>query len=108
MKFYKEICGDDIDGNRGTSIINYEIEKSDTDEIVDKLYDRFKEGWSQGETIIEFYCPLIDDDIQIEVNIDDYLKELIAKAEQDDDYLKDDDFTEYVRELRQELENAKQ
>ena len=27
MKFYKEIYGDDIDGNRGTSIINYEIEQ---------------------------------------------------------------------------------
>lgn len=101
MKFYEENYGADADGNRGRETISYEIEDSDRAEILYKLYDLFLDGTVNGEHNIFMYCYLIDDEIEISVNIEDYIEDLIKMAENDEDLKEDDELQEWLKELKQ-------
>lgn len=101
MKFYKETYGADADGNRGVPTIDYEIEKKDKTEICEKLYDIFLEGETTGKHNIFMYCNLIDEEIEIEIDIEEYIDDLIKMLENDNE-LKDEYWQEWLKELKNE------
>lgn len=71
MVIYKEKYGEDIDGNRGITVINAEIDSDDTDDIkaqLEMLYDP-----EEDEYTVTLYCHQFDTEIDFEVNINDYL-----------------------------------
>jgi hypothetical protein len=106
MLCYKEIYGDDADGNRGMAVINYEITDDDKDEVCEKLYDLFIDG-ETGEQCILMYCHLTGEDVSVEVDIDEYIDELIKVADKDEDIKDDEDLQEWLKELKkkQEVQN---
>lgn len=106
MKFYKEVYGQDADNNRGMAVINYEIEKEDRDEVCEKLYDRFISGEDTGKHNVFMYCHITDEEIEIEVDIKDYIDNLIKMAQNDDDLKEDDEFQEWIKKLK-EARNGK-
>ena len=101
MKFYSEIYGADADNKRGIVSINYEIEESDKSEICEKLYDRFISCENAGKHNVFMYCHIKDEEIEVEVNIEDYIEDLIKMAENDDDLKEDDELQEWLKELKQ-------
>lgn len=105
MLCYKEMYGCDADGNRGMATINYEIEADDCDEVCEKLYEQFLEG-ATGTQCILMYCHITGEDIEVEVEIEDYLDELIAMADADEDIKDDEDLQEWLKELK-EAQNGK-
>ena len=106
MKFYKENYGADADGNRGIASISCVIESTDNDEICEKLYDRFIGGEVAGKHNIFMYCHITDEEIEVEVNIEDYLEDLIRMAQNDEDLKEDDELQEWIKELK-EAQNGK-
>ena len=104
MKFYNEVYGADADNNRGVASISYEIETSDNDEIIDKLYDLFLDGTTTGEHNIFMYCYLIDDDIEIVVNIENYIDGLIEKAKEDEGIKDDEELQEWLNQIIKETQ----
>lgn len=107
MKFYKENYGADADGNRGTASISCVIESTDNDEICEKLYDRFISGEVTGKHNIFMYCHITDEEIEVEVDIEDYIEDLIKMAQNDEDLKEDDELQEWIKELK-EAKNGKQ
>lgn len=105
MIWYNEIYGCDADNNRGVASISYEIEESDKEEIAEKLYDIFLSGETTGEHNIFMYCYLIDDDIEIAVNIENYIDGLIEKAKQDEDIKDDEELQQWLTQLIQEKDD---
>lgn len=105
MKYYKEVYGADADNNRGVASISYEIEESDKEEIAEKLYDIFLSGETTGEHNIFMYCYLIDDNIEIAVNIQDYIDKLIEIAEADNDIKTDLELQKWLTQLIQEKDD---
>ncbi len=103
MKFCEEVYGADADNNRGVASISYEIETSDNDEIIYKLYDLFLDGTTTGEHNIFMYCYLIDDDIEITVNIENYIDGLIEKAKEDENIKDDEELQEWIKWLKLEV-----
>jgi len=101
MKFYKENYGADADGNRGVASISYVIESTDTDEICEKLYDRFISGEVTGKHNIFMYCHITDEEIEIEIDIEEYIDDLIKMLENDNE-LKDEYWQEWLKELKNE------
>ena len=101
MKFYKENYGADADGNRGTASISCVIESTDNDEICEKLYNRFIGGENTGKHNIFMYCHIIDEEIEIEVNMEDYINNLIKMVENDDDLKEDNELQEWIKELKE-------
>ena len=106
MKCYKENYGADADGNRGTASISYVIESTDNDEICEKLYDRFISGEDTGKHNVFMYCHITDEEIEVEVDIEDYIDNLIKMAQNDDDLKEDDEFQEWIKKLK-EARNGK-
>lgn len=102
MRCYYENYGEDIDGNRGQLILNCEITDEDTEIIVDELYDLFLCG-EEGEQEIYLYCHKTDDLEPVLVDIEDYLEELIEKAESDEDIKEDCELQEYIQEVKLQL-----
>lgn len=100
MLCYKELYGCDADGNRGVYTINYEITDEDNDEVCEKLYDLFLEDAS-GTQCILMYCHITGEDIEVEVELEDYLDELIAMADADEDIKDDEDLQEWLKELKE-------
>jgi hypothetical protein len=94
MKYLQETYGDDIDGNRGVSTISIEMEdtKEERIEIAEKLYDHFVSGESEGCKLVNIYCPIINDTIEVEFEIENYLLELIELGLNDNDLKEDDEF----------------
>lgn len=90
--------GSDIDGNRGVPQVTYDFEDTEEErkEIAQKLYDYFLCGEYQGSKIIEMWCPVICDDIEVEVKIEDYSTELITMALYDEDAMEDEELKRYV------------
>lgn|SRR5574343_2975 len=101
MKCFKNTYGADADNNRGMQVIDYEIESTDKDEICEKLYDLFISGETKGKHNIFMYCYIKDEDVEIEVDIEDYIEDLIQLAENDDDLKEDDELQEWLKELKQ-------
>lgn len=101
----REIYGQDADNNRGMEVINYEIEADDKDEVCEKLYDLFLDG-ETGTQCIMMYCHITGEDISVEVEIEDYLDELIAMADADEDIKDDEDLQEWLKELKKEVQNG--
>ena len=84
MICYEEIYGDDIDGNRGIKQLVVEIEPSDSEDVVEALYELFLDG-KTGTQTIQLYCSIEDEYIDVEVEIEEYHDELIAFARADKD-----------------------
>lgn len=101
MKFCSEIYGADADNKRGIVSINYEIEESDKSEICEKLYDRFISGENAGKHNVFMYCHIKDEEIEVEVNIEDYIEDLIKMAQDDENLKEDDEFQKWIKELKE-------
>lgn len=71
MHCYRELYGSDIDGNRGTLLINAEIEPSDSDEIRAQLEMMYEPGVSIYNIFL--WCEQFDTEHEFEVDINDYL-----------------------------------
>lgn len=106
MLCYKEMYGDDIDGNRGVVVINREVEADDADDIVEALYDGFLEDNTTGTQIIMLHCAVAGEDVEIEVEIDDYIENLIERADADEDIKDDEDLQEWLKELKKDIKNS--
>lgn len=80
MLCYKELYGEDADGNRGKWIQNYEIEESDRYNIVEQIRTFIEENEIEEDIpstcIIGLICDRTDEEIEFEVNISDYIKGL--------------------------------
>lgn len=77
MKTYIEKnYGADADGNRGTTMVEFEVEKSDHDDIVEQLNEMF-EGWDYDdipdEANVILYSRELSEDVAIMVDVRDYL-----------------------------------
>jgi hypothetical protein len=77
MKWYKEVYGDDLDGNRGILIWVYELEPIDKDwiqaEIVESLLE-FEQVLDYDDYVdIPTINPYTEDDETITVKISDWL-----------------------------------
>lgn len=107
MKCFKNIYGADVDNNRGMEVIDYEIENTDKDEICEKLYDLFISGETKGKHNIFMYCYIKDEDIEIEVDIEDYIEDLIQLAENDEDLKEDDELQEWLKKIENRKINIK-
>ena len=69
--------GADADGNRGTTAIFYELDDSDTPEIVSQIIEYIE---STGELpnnqfTVRLIDPVSEDDVDFEINLADYLSE---------------------------------
>lgn len=95
MKVWEENYGADADGNRGVPTTFTELEASDCDDVVEALYSTFIDGTFDGTIEIE-----INDGFIFNVEVNDYLAELVEKAESDEDYKKDADFKMYLDEVK--------
>ena len=67
--------GADTDGNRGTSVIFYELDDSDTPEIISQIIEYIE---STGELpdnhfTVRLIDPISEDDVDFEINPADYL-----------------------------------
>ena len=71
MHCYQELYGSDIDGNRGTLLINAEIEPSDSEEIRAQLEMMYEPGVSIYTIFL--YSHQFDSEHEFEVDINDYL-----------------------------------
>jgi len=73
MREYKEIYGDDIDGNRGQEITEYELEESDTEEVRLKVIKALVESDILPEIVSIVMTDSNGDYVYIEVDPKDYL-----------------------------------
>jgi len=79
MRCYKELYGADADGNRGQWIYEYELEPSDSDEIVRQIEYYLKDnGINHKDDYpdgieVTLFNPYTDDNVQFTVDIKDYL-----------------------------------
>jgi hypothetical protein len=76
MKCYKDNYGSDVDGNRGITVWECELEKSDNDEIVEKIEDQLidcEEGDYPEYVTITMINPMNDEEIDFDVCVKDYL-----------------------------------
>ena len=85
MKTYNELYGADADGNRGVWVKGYNIEDSDSTIIVEQLYEDFVNGTETGIRTIFLVDKITEEDIELEVEIEDYLAELVKKAREDEE-----------------------
>lgn len=107
MAFKKTMYGEDLDGNRGFEIIEYDDSDLETEEVLDKLYDYFINGEYLGTKTISIYVDILDDYINVDVNIQDYLKTLIERAENDQEFKDDVDIQDYILEVKEYIESLK-
>lgn len=100
--------GSDIDGNRGVAQIMYSFEdtEEEREEITQKLYEYFICGEYEGTKNIEIWCPIICEDVEVEVRIEDYSTDLITKALYDNDAMKDEDLRGYIMGNKKDISNC--
>jgi len=90
MKVFKDDSyGADIDGNRGTTVYEYELEKSDRDYIVECIMEQYEPD--ETRYTVTFDNPYTGEDIDIEVDIYEWLS---------DDEIKEHRRKEYLEALR--------
>ena len=79
-------------------VLIYEIEPEDREEIVEALYEVLIDfGLARNETI-RLYCPLTDEDVEVEVDVLDYIDDLKRMVDADDG-LDDEIKIELINEL---------
>ena len=68
--------GADADGNRGVTVVDYEIEASDYDTIkpqVDEYLSSLNEDEDPDSTlVVNLIDPVTEEDVYLEINIKDY------------------------------------
>lgn len=68
--------GADADGNRGITVVDYEIEASDYDTIkpqVDEYLSSLNEDEDPDSTlVVNLIDPVTEEDVYLEINIKDY------------------------------------
>lgn len=78
MVAYQELYGSDADGNRGKLVWNFELDSMDDDLVRERIVDKFI-GYERDElpeyTTIELYAEEIDDEVEFEVCLQEYLTE---------------------------------
>lgn len=102
MKFWFDTYGEDADGNRGQKVIDYDFEdtKEEREEIVEALYQRFiEQGLEVENADIEVYCNLIEENIEVSVEVENYIDDLIEKAKADKANEDDIELIEYIQRL---------
>lgn len=69
--------GADADGNRGTPVSFYELDDSDTPEIVDQIIEFIESTGElpQTEFTVHLIDPVTDEDVSLDINPFDYLTE---------------------------------
>ena len=100
MKTYNELYGADADGNRGIWVKGYDIEDSDTADIVEQLYEDFVNGSEYGSKTIFLIDDKTEEDIELEVEIEDYLAELVKKAREDESLKEDEEIQEWLKTFK--------
>ena len=100
MKTYNELYGTDADGNRGILVKEYEIEDSDTDDIVEQLYEDFINGDDIGIRTVFLIDDKTEEDIELEVEIEDYLAELVKRARGDESLKEDEEIQEWLKTFK--------
>ena len=91
--------GQDIDGNRGTTIDEIELEEADKPYIVEELYKCFVDGQYENEVSILLYCENLDREVEFDVKIEDYLEDLLEMYKNDQDIPEDSDKILYIEEI---------
>jgi hypothetical protein len=109
MNCWIENYGEDADGNRGVKTVFWELDDSaeEREEIVEAIYDDFKDGESDGCKTVYLTCSLLDDKVEEVISICDYIEDLIAMAKEDDDYKTDAEFKEYIDGIEVEIKVKK-
>lgn len=93
MRIYKENnYGADADGNRGQQVIEAELDSTDYDDVVDRLYDYFVDGNVSGRYTIEL------DGFEFEVDISDYLCGLYDIAIKDPKFINDPELMQWLED----------
>ena len=104
MKTYNELYGADADGNRGVWIKEYDIEDSDSTNIVEQLYEDFVNGSENGIRTVFLIDDKTEEDIELEVEleveIEDYLAELVKKAREDESLKEDEEIQEWLKTFK--------
>ena len=92
MIFNQITYGQDADNNRGVKVWEYEFEhtKAERDEIAESAYLYFQDGITSGKETIILINPHNEEEMEIEIEIEDYIDLLIEKAKSDET-LDDDD-----------------
>ncbi len=67
--------GSDIDGNRGTTVRDYELDNDDTSAVRQEIFDILKErDYDYSDSVaITLICPITEQDIQFDVEISSYI-----------------------------------
>ena len=100
MKTYNELYVADADGNRGIWVKGHEIEDSVSTIIVEQLYEDFLNGAENGLRTIFLIDDITEEDIEIEVEIEDYLAELVKKAREDESLKEDEEIQEWLKTFK--------
>lgn len=107
MNYSREKYGQDADGNRGTMVGGVEIVDEDTEEIVEKLYEAFTNGRISGNAEITLSVEVGREeyeDVDTDVDIGEYVDELLAKMEKDAENPESDIEKEDVDFIKEEIE----
>ena len=100
MRVYKDTAyGQDIDGNRGTTIYEIELDDSDKPYILEELYKYFVDGEYEKEVTIFLYSEKLDREVEFDVEIEDYLEDLLEMYKNDQDIPEDSDKILYIEEI---------
>jgi hypothetical protein len=94
-----EIYGSDLDGNRGIAMKNFTLSTFNEDEILEQLYPEFLDGFTTGKRIVFIYNEKSDSELEIEVHIEDYFKELLEMAKSDETLENDLEIQEWLNSL---------
>lgn len=102
MIVIKDTYGSDIDGHRGIEVYEYEIDNNDQDEkenILEQIYESFLSGNDSGKEIVSLWCDKTDREVELEVDIEDYIPELVEMAINDDLLYDDDELQEWLKSI---------
>ena len=87
MRVFADCYGNDADGNRGMMMYEYELDALDSDDVRERLIDKFT-GTPIDEipcyTTIEMYVPDIEDYLEFEVEPFEWLTQEDLKQLGDD------------------------
>jgi len=105
MGFYIERgYGATIDGTLGIDVIDYDITEDDKEEILEELYPLFIDG-EEGEVLIPLYCPYTDDNVNVNVDMGEYIEDLLGMASEDEEIKEDEELQEWLKEVKDNLDS---
>lgn len=81
-KVTDQFYGADADGNRGTPVSFYELDESDTPEIVSQIIEYIESSGELPPTefTVHLIDPITEEDISLDININDYMTEEVLTA----------------------------